>query len=78
MVFGSRDTNIYIYCQGVGGFKLKIKLSGHLRPVKHLHYSRKFKYIFSAGNDCAIFIWNPFVRKHLMKLKSKDCVDNLS
>ena len=71
LVFGSRDNTIYIYTKGIGGFKLRIKLVGHKRSVKHLHYSKKFKYIFSAGNDCTIIIWNPFVRKYLMKLKSK-------
>ena len=70
LVFGSRDANIYIYSKGMSGFKLRLKLEGHKTSVKHLYYSEKFKYIFSAGNGPNIFIWNPFVRKHLMKLKS--------
>ena len=71
LVLGTRDSFVYIYTKDTAGFNQKLKLAGHTREVKSVYYSKKFKYLFSAGTDSMVIIWNPFVREYLMKLKSK-------
>ena len=51
-------------------FSLTYTLAAHRREIKFLYYSPKYKYIFSSSYDNQILVWNPYVKKPLIYLKS--------
>lgn len=46
-------------------------LHGHTKPIQHLHYSQKYKYLFTASMDNQVLIWNPFVSRPVISIQGR-------
>ncbi len=45
---------------------------GHQKAVREMAYSEKHKILISCGFDFEVFIWNPYLDQHIMKLEGHE------
>lgn len=48
------------------------ELIGHKKAVREIAYSEKHKILVSCGFDFAVFVWNPYYAKYIIKLEGHE------
>ena len=48
------------------------ELIGHQKAVREIAYSEKHKILVSCGFDFAVFVWNPYYAKYIIKLEGHE------